>query len=66
MSSATASAAVVASAYAPGFVMNGPTPTPTSEAPSPLRRAARFLGLGRSMVGLLGMVILVGMGERMA
>jgi MFS family permease len=60
----TANAAIPASVYAPAFAMNRITPTPLSEAP--LRRAARFLGLGRSMVGLLGMVILVGMGERMA
>lgn len=31
-----------------------------------LRRAVTFLGLRRSMVGLLGMVVLVGLGERMA
>jgi MFS family permease len=31
-----------------------------------LRRAAEFLGLQRSIVGLLAMVVLVGMGERMA
>lgn len=31
-----------------------------------LRRALHFLGLRRSMIGLLGMVVLVGMGERMA
>ncbi len=30
------------------------------------RRVITFLGLRRSMVGLLGMVVLVGMGERMA
>lgn len=33
---------------------------------SALQRAISFLGLRRSMVGLLGMVVLVGMGERMA
>jgi len=31
-----------------------------------LRSAFHFLGLGRSMVGLLGMMVLVGMGERIA
>jgi MFS family permease len=31
-----------------------------------VNRAARFLGLKRSIVGLLGMVVLVGMGEKMA
>ncbi len=31
-----------------------------------LRNIAEFLGLKRSIVGLLGMVVLVGMGERMA
>ncbi|MDQ7826873.1 MAG: MFS transporter [Candidatus Eremiobacteraeota bacterium] len=31
-----------------------------------LADAVRFLGLRRSMIGLLGMVVLVGMGERMA
>ena len=30
------------------------------------RRLFHFLGLQRSMVGLLSMVVLVGMGERMA
>ncbi len=30
------------------------------------RRAAEFLGLGRSLGGLLGMVVLVGLGEKMA
>ncbi len=33
---------------------------------SRVRRAVEFFGLKRSIVGLLGMVILVGMGERMA
>lgn len=33
---------------------------------SRLKRALNFLGLRRSMVGLLGMVVLVGLGERMA
>lgn len=37
-----------------------------SPRPSPIRRAAEFLGLGRSMVGLLSMVVLVGLGEKMA
>jgi MFS family permease len=31
-----------------------------------IKTAARFLGLNRSMAGLLAMVVLVGMGERMA
>ena len=31
-----------------------------------LRKAAEFFGLRRSIIGVLGMVILVGMGERMA
>ena len=30
------------------------------------KKAAEFLGLNRSMLGLLGMVVLVGMGERLA
>ncbi|MBU1048506.1 MFS transporter [Candidatus Bipolaricaulota bacterium] len=34
--------------------------------PDILRRAASFLGLRRSIVGLLGMVVLVGLGEHMA
>ncbi|OGV61961.1 MAG: MFS transporter [Lentisphaerae bacterium RIFOXYA12_64_32] len=34
--------------------------------PSRLQRLAEFLGLRRSIVGLLGMAILVGMGEHMA
>lgn len=33
---------------------------------SPLQRLGIFLGLRRSMVGLLGMVVLVGLGEKMA
>ncbi|MEW6250550.1 MAG: MFS transporter [Planctomycetota bacterium] len=33
---------------------------------TPLRHLTDFLGLRRSMVGLLGMVILVGLGEKMA
>jgi len=33
---------------------------------SPLRRAAAFLGLKRSIMGMLSMVVLVGMGEHMA
>lgn len=33
---------------------------------SPLQRLGNFLGLRRSMVGLLGMVVLVGLGEKMA
>ena len=37
-----------------------------SPRPAPLRRLADFLGLRRSIVGLLSMVILVGMGEHMA
>ena len=51
-----------------------PATAPTgSAAPAPLppgagwaRRAALFLGLERSIVGLLLMVVLVGMGEKMA
>lgn len=42
----------------------------TTEAPSerqgPLQRAVEFLGLRRSMVALLSMVIFVGLGEKMA
>src|SRR5262245_17122834 len=34
--------------------------------PQPLSNAAEFLGLRRSIVGLLGVVILVGMGEHLA
>ena len=30
------------------------------------KKAASFLGLNRSILGLLGMVVLVGMGERLA
>jgi MFS family permease len=42
-------------------------PLPADKAgPRRLRALAQFLGLGRSMTGLLGMVILVGMGENMA
>ncbi|OGV63487.1 MAG: MFS transporter [Lentisphaerae bacterium RIFOXYA12_FULL_48_11] len=37
-----------------------------TEPPHASRSAAVFLGLNRGMVGLLSMVILVGMGERMA
>ncbi len=40
-----------------------------TETPSPrsaVRRAIRFLGLNRSIGGLMGMVILVGLGEKMA
>ena len=33
---------------------------------SPFRKIIGFLGLKRSTIGMLGMVILVGMGERMA
>jgi MFS family permease len=39
------------------------TPEPTA---SPRERLVDFLGLRRSIVGLLGMVVLVGMGEHMA
>ena len=38
----------------------------TCARPSRLRRVLDFFGLKRSIVGLLGMVIFVGMGERMA
>ena len=31
-----------------------------------IKRATEFLGLKRSMIGLLAMVILIGMGEKMA
>jgi len=34
--------------------------------PSPLRRAIAFFGLRRSIVGMLSMIVLVGMGEHMA
>lgn len=37
-----------------------------ARAPRPARRLASFLGLERSIVGMLGMVVLVGMGEHMA
>jgi len=40
--------------------------TPNRADISPLNRLSAFLGLQRSTLGLLGMVILVGMGERMA
>lgn len=44
-------------------------PSPESNRPQPLpdrlSRAAGFLGLNRSMAGLLAMVVLVGLGERM-
>lgn len=38
----------------------------TSAQSSCLSRSVSFLGLNRGMAGLLSMVILVGMGERMA
>ena len=45
-----------------------PTPPaqPTPRWQSKLSRMIEFLGLRRSIVGLLSMVILVGMGEHMA
>lgn len=42
------------------------TPTPPPTAGSRWARAADFLGLRRSVAGMLGMVVLVGMGEHMA
>ncbi len=33
---------------------------------APLQKAATYLGLNRSMLGMLGMVVLVGLGEKMA
>jgi len=41
-------------------------PTQDQEPVSPFKRMTDFLGLKRSIVGLLSMVILVGMGEHMA
>ena len=38
----------------------------TTPKPSPLKRITNFLGLQKSMVALLSMVILVGLGEKMA
>jgi predicted MFS family arabinose efflux permease len=43
-----------------------PSTPPASAGQSALSRAIEFLGLRRSIVGLLSMVILVGMGEHMA
>jgi MFS family permease len=43
-----------------------PMSEPHSEHDGPIHRALHFLGLRRSMIGLLGMVVLVGMGERMS
>ena len=42
------------------------TPAPEPVAPASRRSLADFLGLRRSIVGMLAMVILVGMGEHMA
>ena len=39
---------------------------PPKPATSALKRLAEFFGLRRSIVGLLGMIVLVGMGERLA
>lgn len=45
---------------------NNGNPTPTSPDSTRVGRFIEFLGLKRSLVGLLSMVILVGMGEHMA
>ena len=41
-------------------------PQPPKPATSALRRAGEFFGLRKSIVGLLAMIVLVGMGERLA